>query len=924
MQKEDWKKVKQLLKEVLEIEPAKRQKFLDDSGISDSMREEVESLLAFETESEDLMRLSAVEFSKDFFDSNETEKNTLLGQRIGVYEIVREIGYGGMGAVYLATRADGKFEQKVALKLLKREMNTAVLRRRFQQEQEILASLEHPNIARLLDAGTTDDKIPYLAMEYVEGIPIDEFCNKNKLDLSQRLDLFRDVCAAVNFAHRNLIVHRDLKPSNILVNDEGIPKLLDFGISKILSAEFEQLNAATVTKLGAMTPSYASPEQLQSKSVTTATDIYSLGVILYELLSGHRPFEAKEDDLKEIYKAVIETEPPPPSALIDTVSRDFKQITEAKTEIKPENSPEPATKINYQNNNTGSNKTRRTLPSGINLSSNSLRGDVDNIVLKALRKEPERRYSSAENFSEDIRRFLKGLPVTARPNTFSYRAEKFIKRNRTAVIAGILILLAIIGGLIATFWQARAARAERAKAERRFNDVRKLANSNLFEVYPIVENLEGSLKAREKILLNTLEYLDNLSKEASGDLELQSELATGYEKIGDVQGALNNSSLGNVQAGLESYEKARNLREAVHAANPAKLEVKEKLANNYYVTARTLWNDSQTEKAEAMFEKGLKLRRELVAAQPDSTESKNRLAVLLIDYAAIPAFNFQSEKALVLLNEALEIINFLRQKEPENPDFKKTLTRLLRLMSKPKAAVGDYEGALSGLNEAVEVSKELANLFPKDFRVQRSVWLTNSMTCELFVDKGDADKAVESCLPTIDFPKAALEKEPENGVVAFDLAISHFNSARAFRLAKNYPQTIEQSGKAIAVMSKLSGKSPENLEYKRNLAIYETEKARAQLNLNRFDKAAAVLQNTIKTLIPIVEADKEATYQYDLGMAYRLYAQASYQKGDKIKAVEFIDKAISIFRQLEKENALRDSDKILFAELEKEKADYCK
>ena len=198
---------------------------------------------------------------------------------------------------------------------LKREMNTAALRRRFQQEREILATLEHPNIARLLDAGTTDDKIPFIAMEYVEGLPIDDYCNKNNLDLNQRLDLFREVCAVVNFAHRNLIVHRDLKPSNILVTDDGIPKLLDFGISKILSPEFEQIDSATVTKLGVMTPGYASPEQLQSKSVTTATDIYSLGVILYELLSGHRPFETKENDLKEIYKAIIETDPPLPSAM---------------------------------------------------------------------------------------------------------------------------------------------------------------------------------------------------------------------------------------------------------------------------------------------------------------------------------------------------------------------------------------------------------------------------------------------------------------------------------------------------------------------------------------------------------------------------------------------------------------------------------
>lgn len=905
MQAENWKKIKQVLNDALELETSERKIYLNK--FDDEIRAEVESLLAFEEESEDAMRLTAVEFSKEFFD--EEDSSPLIGQQIGNYKIVRELGQGGMGAVYLATRADGKFDQKVALKLLKREMNTSAIRRRFQQEQEILASLTHPNIARLLDAGTTDDKIPFLAMEYVEGVPIDIFCNKKQLDLNERLDLFRKVCAAVNFAHRNLIVHRDLKPSNIFVNDEGVPKLLDFGISKIISAEFEQINSATVTKLGVMTPQYASPEQLQSKSVTTATDIYSLGVILYELLSGHRPFETKENNLKEIYKAVLETEPKPPSVVISDLG--FR-ISDSESETIP--LPQYTKKQKFQTN-----------PQSAILNPKSLSGDLDNIVLKALRKEPERRYSSAENLAEDIHRHQRGLPVTARPNTFSYRAEKYFKRNKAGVIGGGLLILAIISGLVATLWQARVAQAERAKAEKRFGDVRKLANSYIFDVYPEIENLEGSLKAREKILTNALQYLDSLSNEASGDLELQSELATAYEKIGDVQGALTNSSLGNIQAGLDSYAKAQKLREAVFTANPSNLETKEKLANNYYTTARTLWNNSQTAEAEEMFEKGLKLRRELVAAQPDSVESQNRLAILLIDYGAIPVFNSQTEKGLVLFEEALKIVENLRQKEPENGDFKKTNTRLLRIMSKAKGSIGDYEGGIRGFQQAIEINKDLAKQFPKDFRVQRSVWLTNTMLCELYIDKSDAAKAVESCSPTIDFPKNALEKEPENGVVAYDLAISHFNLARAFRLAEKFPKTIEESEKAFAVMSKLSAKTPDNLEYKRNLAIYDTEKSRAEIKLKQPDKAIVTLQKVIEIMIPIAEADKSTTTnRYDISIAYRLSAEAYFQKGDRQKAVEFIEKAIPMIQNLKEENALRDADKNLLSELEQEKNLYAK
>ncbi len=509
MQAENWKKIKQLLEETLQLEPSNRQAFLDRAAINPEIRAEVESLLAFEESSEDMMHLSAVEFSKDFFDEDDTT-NGLIGQNVGAYRIVSELGYGGMGAVYLAMRADGKFAQKVALKLLKRELNTSALRRRFQQEREILASLEHPNIARLLDAGTTDDKIPFIAMEYVEGLPIDQYCNNNKSDLNQRLDLFRKVCSAVNFAHRNLIVHRDLKPSNILVTTDGIPKLLDFGISKILSPEFEQLNSATVTKLGVMTPGYASPEQLQSKSVTTATDIYSLGVILYELLSGHRPFETKEGDLKEIYKAVLENEPPPPSVVIS----DFGfRTSDSESKTVP------------MTGRTG-NQDRET-NSQSQIRNPQLKGDLDNIVLKALRKEPERRYSSAENFAEDVHRHQRGLPVTARPNTFSYRAEKFFKRNRVGVIAGILVVLAIIAGIVATLWQSRIAAAERDRARieaeksKRINEYMQrmlnFSNPNWLSSNP--------KRNRDATISDALdEALKNIDADLANDPEIQAEI----------------------------------------------------------------------------------------------------------------------------------------------------------------------------------------------------------------------------------------------------------------------------------------------------------------------------------------------------------------------------------------------------------------
>ncbi|MCY7346053.1 MAG: protein kinase [Pyrinomonadaceae bacterium] len=919
MKAENWKNIKDVLMEALNLDVSERRGFLEKADITPDVRAEVESLLAFETAAEDLMHLSAVEFSKDFFDEDET--SVLVGQTIGVYKIVRELGQGGMGAVYLAERTDGKFKQKVALKLLKREMNTSALRRRFQQEREILASLEHPNIARLLDAGTTGDKIPFLAMEYVEGLPIDEHCNLQKLDLNQRLDLFRKVCSTVNFAHRNLIVHRDLKPSNILVGGDGNPKLLDFGISKILSAEFEQINSATVTKLGAMTPSYASPEQLQNKSVTTATDIYSLGVILYELLSGHRPFEAKESNLKEIYQAVLENEPPPPSAMIATDSKNFKAHSEAETLLQPEKVFEA--KIVKADAATESNQTRRTLPNVFKLSSNSLRGDLDNIVLKALRKEPERRYSSAENLAEDIHRHQRGLPVAARPNTFSYRAEKFFKRNQFSVIAGVLVLLAIIGGIAATLWQARIAQTERVKAEKRFGDVRKLANSYLFDVFPEIENLEGSLKARQIILKTALEYLDNLSQEAEGDTDLQIELATAYEKIGEVQGAVNITNLGDLRAGLDSYQKAQKLRESVFKANSQDPKNKEALSKNYQVTAQTLQWNVDTSLAGEFFEKAIKLRRELVAETPDSPDYQNRLAVLLTDYAGIAINNVQNEKAAKLLDEAAQILKETTAKHPEHFPTRKAYPRVLRAYSQLKSNLGDYDGAIKSLEESAALTDELIKQKPDDYSLKRTAWLNDSLKCEIFVDQKDGQKIVEACTKTLDFNIKALEKEPDESFALYDLANSNYFIAQGYRLSNQPQRAVEFAAKALEPLAKLNKTSPNVNDYMREVAVVENEIAESNLMLGKTDDALQHLQIARENMEKVVETDKTVTsYQAELANVYRSTAKSFAQKGEKAKAVEFIGKALVLIQKLDEMNALKASDKNLLIELEMEKTKY--
>lgn len=525
MNTEDWEKVNDIVIDALDIEPSRRAAFLDErcNGLAE-IRREAESLLAGDAGAAKFLDSPAIVNYASFFEKDE-EPEALVGQKIGNYRIIRELGFGGMGAVFLAERNDGKFEQQVALKLLKREMNTSALRKHFQQERSILAALQHPNIARLLDAGATRDKIPFLVMEYVEGLPIDEYCSMNDLSLGERLDLFRDICSAVDFAHRNLIIHRDLKPSNILVTNDGVPKLLDFGISKILSADLENADSKTITRMGVMTPSYASPEQLKNESVTTATDVYSLGVILYELLAGRRPFEISENNMTEIYRAVIEREPPLPSSVVIDLS------------------PPAAGQANENNNgaqNTRFNKTRQTIPQIRAIKAQYLRGDLDNIVLKALKKEPERRYSSVEKFSDDVHRYLKGLPVAARPDTFTYRAQKFINRNRSVVITASLVLVALVGGLVTTLWQSRVAQAESNRA--------RLAAAKAEKINAYLQNVlnfsnphwlsSNPKRNREATVAQAMdEALNNIDTELAGEPEIQAEilftLTQSYSSQGD-------------------------------------------------------------------------------------------------------------------------------------------------------------------------------------------------------------------------------------------------------------------------------------------------------------------------------------------------------------------------------------------------------
>jgi len=584
-----WRRVREILYAASQKDTSGRARYVaEQCGDDTALRTEVENLLG------------ALDQSGAFLDSGppmvmnlaeylEEASPKHTGRRVGPYELLEEIGHGGMGEVYRAVRIDGHFEKEVAVKLVRGGWDSTFIGARFRQERHVLARLEHPNIAHLLDGGTTDDGVPYLVMELVQGTPIDEYCDQHQLNITARLRLFHQVCAAVQYAHQRLVIHRDLKPGNILVTADGIPKLLDFGIAKIVDPSGE----STTTQFLPLTPEYASPEQLRGEPITTATDVYSLGIVLYVLLTGRSPYRVDRRNLADLALAATETEPERPS---DAVER--------KGDTNHSLGPDGAIA-----------KLRRRL-----------RRDLDTIVLKALRKEPQHRYSSVEQFAEDIRREMEGLPVQARRGSWSYRAGKFLGRHKVGVAAAIIAGAAILGGVATTVREARIASANAQRAERRFNNVRALATSNLLELNDALEKLPESASARHLLIQRSLESLDQLREDATADRDLLRQMALGYERIAQLQGRFTGAGVGDVNSSVESYRKALAIRSRLtEISHQAADEVISEVSTLGSFT-RILLNYGRLGEALQTARTGVALSGPLVSSRPKDRQSLLALA----------------------------------------------------------------------------------------------------------------------------------------------------------------------------------------------------------------------------------------------------------------------------------------------------------
>jgi serine/threonine protein kinase/tetratricopeptide (TPR) repeat protein len=822
---EQWRQIESIFAEAVEVAPSDRAAFLDRACGGDlDLRREVESLLACDRPGEPLAGIAA-----------NIEDTEMAGRRIGPYRLIRLIGQGGMGAVYLGVRDDDQYQKQVAVKLLKRGMDTDETLSLFRQERQILANLEHPFIAHLMDGGATSDGLPYFVMELIDGVPITAYCDDHKLAIPERLKLFRLVCEAVQYAHQNLVIHRDLKPSNILTTREGIPKLLDFGIAKILDPGRSRGDSATVTRGRSrmLTPDYASPEQVKGLPMSTASDVYSLGAVLYELISGQKGHQFPSSSLPDVERTICEVEPEKPSSVT-----------------------------------SGSRRKE-------------LAGDLDCIVLAAMRKDPQRRYATVADLSEDIRRHLEGLPILIEQERWSYRAAKFVRRNKFAAGTVALIAASLIGGIITTSIQAR-------RAERRFNEVRGLANSLLFTVHDQIEALPGSTRVREAMIRTVLKYLNNLAGDAGNDPTLQWELATAYQKVGDVQGYGVRPNLGQRAEAIESHRKALQIAEQLAARNYDP-KVQRLLAVSHHRTGFLIEGDQQhVAGGIEHYQRALELLEKLNQEAPGNPEDSPLLVMLHGHMGDAELLRGRENAAAASWQRALEVAQLWASKHPTDAS-RNALGVCHRRVARGAQLNGALDQALEQARKALAIHQDLAAAQPANTARQRE--LLNSYERIAFI-AGDPDALNLGDLKTahtfnqkvFEIARSLVEVDRNNRMAASDFAIARRSQClfspdndprtvvQACRdaiqagIAKSFVETLPAAAPRLAPALLRTGRRDESVETMNtavNRLIETSERWPWRADLGR---QLIRVRRAYGDLLLAMKRGPEAFHQYELGV----------------------------------------------------------
>lgn len=748
MAEDHWQDVEQALGEALELPEAERHAYLERAALGPAARRRVEQLLEAWDQSADFLETPAL---------GTPPVGMPLGTRLGPWRLISVLGAGGMATVYLAERDDEQFAQKVAIKVVAGARVSRVMERRFREERQILARLEHPNVARLIDGGVAPDGSPFLVMEFVAGSAIDGWCRQRHLGTRERLELFRQVCQAVHFAHQHLVVHCDIKPGNLLVTDDGTPKLLDFGIARMLA----QGPPSTTTFFHPMTPEYASPEQIRGAPVGTATDIYSLGILLYELLTGRRPFVFSGKQLDEIVQMVCGQEPPDPRC--------------------------------------GS-------------------VDLDAIVLKAIHKDPERRYSSAIELAADISLFLESRPVQARPRRAGDVLLKFLGRHRLAAGAVTVAAALLLTASVIIFRESRIA-------ARRFEDVRRLAHFVIFDMHDAVTPLAGSTPARKLLVSNALQYLDSLNRDTGGDEALQRELALAYVRVGDVSGNPAQANLGDTGEALRSYRKAAALLDPLFRKHPQDQALGQNLALTH-------------ERMEGVYQ-----------------------------------FLRRFDEALRAADISLAIHDRLFREAPDD-----TNQRGLAIGYFTRAHAGAESGlpapdqqALRDYRAATQIFEGLLSKRPDDAERLRDAALGHKYIGAILKDGNQLDAALPHLRRAEELDQRRTEVHPEDRQARLDLSFDYGEDAE-FRetQGKDLPAALALYRKTLAIREELSASDPRDIRVRDRVRYVEIEISRILLKLNRPFEASPHVQRSVQMSRELYAVEPSTRNRSMLAWAFEL------------------------------------------------------
>ena len=672
---------------------------------------------------------------------------------IGPWKVLSRLAVGGMGVVYMAQREGGPIQRPVAVKVVRRGMNAADVVARFERERTLHAALDHPNIARLLDAGETAEHDPYFVMEYVDGLPMDAWCDSRRLTVHERLELFRLVCAAVQHAHANLVVHRDIKPRNVLVTRDGQPKLLDFGIAKLLNPSLApSSDMPTMAGMALMTPEYASPEQILGEPISTATDVWSLGVLLCELLSGSRPFTLAHRTLEEAERVVCRGAPRLPSAALRA---------------------DPAAAEAAARRGTTAPRLLR-----------ALEGELDAVVASALRREPQRRYASAAALAEDCRRHVVGEPVAARPDTVAYRWRKFIARHRWQAGAALLVVLALAVTAGVSLWSAArvarerdAAEFERQRAERRVRELRELTGSLLFGLHDSIARLAGATEARDLLVSTAVKYLDALAAEAGGDAALLAELASGYQRLGELRGGARSGNRGDPEGALENFTHALQLRQRVAELQPGDAGAQAQVAGARIQVGDVLRRLGRSREALAQYEEALAIRRAQAGMGGDG-ESR-ALAVSLASVGDLRLRLGDLPGAEACYVESNELRRQLLARRPSDTEARRDLTVGLLREGRVLQRRGDLEGARERYRRMLQERLDLAAAAPDSATAARDVVRARSVLVGLAIEMGDAEEAVRGARTALSEAGALRSRDAANVRAELDELVARSDLARA-------------------------------------------------------------------------------------------------------------------------------------------------